>query len=235
MAKEQSSANLSAEIFATLKSRITRWEYPPEHRFTEEALCEEFGVSRSPIREALRMLVENGLVNKEPYRGYSVNQPDIVEIHDLYQVRLALEVFVVEQLAERGMDLATFDALYNDWQNFRSSLGGLQSSDLAAYDEAFHETLARALGNNVLLGMLHTIAERLHITRINDFMTAERQRETCAQHLTILESIRNKDVHSAREAMRINIENGRENVETAVKEALANAFLGRRRGAPGQD
>ncbi len=50
-------ANLSAQIFAVIKDRIIRWEYPPGHRFTEQELCEEFDVSRSPIREALRMLV----------------------------------------------------------------------------------------------------------------------------------------------------------------------------------
>ena len=57
------TSNLSAEVFATLKDRIIRWQYPPGHRFIEEQLCVEFKMSRSPVREALRMLVENGLVD----------------------------------------------------------------------------------------------------------------------------------------------------------------------------
>jgi DNA-binding GntR family transcriptional regulator len=101
--KNQSSPNISSEVFSTLKERIIRWDYAPGHRFTEEALCDEFGMSRSPIREALRMLVENGLVDKEPHRGYSVKQPDMKEIFDLYDVRLALETYVVATLAQKGM------------------------------------------------------------------------------------------------------------------------------------
>ncbi|MDQ2691396.1 MAG: GntR family transcriptional regulator, partial [Chloroflexota bacterium] len=57
--RELPSSTLSTDVFSTLKERIIRWEYAPGHRLTEERLCEEFGVSRSPVREALRMLVEN--------------------------------------------------------------------------------------------------------------------------------------------------------------------------------
>jgi len=85
----QPSPNLSTEIFTVLKDRIIRWQYASGHRFTEEGLCEEFGVSRSPVREALRMLVENDLVEKAPYKSYSVKQPDLQEIQELYDVRLA--------------------------------------------------------------------------------------------------------------------------------------------------
>ena len=67
--KNQTSANLSNDIFIALKDRIVRWHYPPGYRFTEEGLCEEFGVSRSPVREALRILVEKSLVDKEPRKG----------------------------------------------------------------------------------------------------------------------------------------------------------------------
>jgi DNA-binding GntR family transcriptional regulator len=56
---------LSNDVFSVLKERIIHWEYAPGHRFTEEALCEEFGISRSPVREALRMLVENRLPTKD--------------------------------------------------------------------------------------------------------------------------------------------------------------------------
>src|SRR5829696_383208 len=96
----QPSPNLSTEIFTVLKDRIIRWHYASGHRFTEEGLCEEFGVSRSPVREALRMLVENNLVEKMPYKGYRVKQLDMKEIHELYEVRMALETFVIERLTQ---------------------------------------------------------------------------------------------------------------------------------------
>ena len=61
---ETARAVRGSEIFTALKSRIIRWEYPPGYRFTEEEICKEFGVSRSPVRETLRMLEEHGLVDK---------------------------------------------------------------------------------------------------------------------------------------------------------------------------
>ena len=67
-------SGLSASIVATLKERIVGWNYPPEHRLTELSLCREFGVSRSPVREALRALVTNGFVRKLANRGYAVRQ-----------------------------------------------------------------------------------------------------------------------------------------------------------------
>jgi DNA-binding GntR family transcriptional regulator len=71
---EQTRQLRATELYDTLKGRILRWEYPPGHRFTEETLCKEFGVSRSPVRETLRMLEEQGLVDKVPYRGCTVKQ-----------------------------------------------------------------------------------------------------------------------------------------------------------------
>ena len=80
--------NLSARLVATLKERIVRWDYPPGHRFTEEGLCQEFGVSRSPVREALHVLSVRGLVDKIPHQGYTVKQLDINEIDELYEKAL---------------------------------------------------------------------------------------------------------------------------------------------------
>ncbi len=106
---ESSKAVRAAEIFSVLKTRIVQWEYPPGHRFTEEELCKEFGVSRSPVRETLRMLEENNLVDKIPYRGCTVKQPDLNEINELYDVRVILESAVAEHLATHGMPQADWD------------------------------------------------------------------------------------------------------------------------------
>src|SRR5204862_1866743 len=96
---ETARAIRGAEIFAALKHRIIRWEYPPGYRFTEEEICKEFGVSRSPVRETLRMLEEHGLVEKVPYRGCTVKQPDVQAINELYDVRAILETQVGELMA----------------------------------------------------------------------------------------------------------------------------------------
>lgn len=228
--KEQHSPNLSTDVFSVLKERIIRWEYAPGHRFTEEGLCEEFGVSRSPVREALRMLVENNLVDKAPHKGYSVKQLDMQEIHELYEVRMALETFVIERLASSEYPEKDWKELYRTWQNLRKA-AMTDSADFAKLDEEFHERLAIWTGNRTLLQQIRSIDERLYFIRVTDITTPARLRETCEQHLRILDCIKEKNIECAREALQLNIEDGRKNVEHAIKEALARAYLGSKAGA----
>jgi DNA-binding GntR family transcriptional regulator len=217
-------SNLSASIVATLKERIIHWQYPPEHRLTEAELCQKFGVSRSPVREALRTLATDGFVKKMPNRGYAVKQYNLREIEELYEVRLALELFVVECLAKRGTSKKEdMIALKRTWT---SLLNGSSKKDeeLARLDTLFHETLAQAAGNKSLLRQLRAINERLLLFRMIDFGRAHRVESTCHQHLEILKRIAAKDISGARKAMQRNIDEGRNNVHTVIKDALARAY-----------
>jgi DNA-binding GntR family transcriptional regulator len=217
----------ATELLTALKERIVRWEYPPGYRFTEEEICREFGVSRSPVRETLRMLEEQGLVEKIPYRGCTVKQPDVQAINELYDVRAILELAVVERLAATGLPDDLLAQLTSSWRRLGhvtdfSAVAGL---DLATEDRVFHEALAGAAGNRTLLDLLCTINERLHFMRMIDITTVDRLRDTCRQHLQILDAIAAHDGIAAREAMRVNIEGARQHVKSAIKEALAKAFL----------
>lgn len=222
---KQIPSPLSDDVFTTLKERIIQWKYPPGYRLIEESLVDEFGVSRSPVREALRMLVENGLVDKEPHKGYNVKQPDLREIHDLYEVRLALELYAVEMLAKNGMPMETREKLYATWKKVLEATPQ-PLADFAEQDEEFHESLAAATNNKSLLQYLHNIDERLHIIRMMDITSNDRLRSTCEQHLRILDGIQEGNVGAAREALEMNIQDGRAFVEHAVKAALAKAYLG---------
>jgi DNA-binding GntR family transcriptional regulator len=217
-----------AEIFTALKSRIIRWEYPPGYRFTEEEICKEFGVSRSPVRETLRMLEEHGLVEKVPYRGCTVKQPDVQAINELYDVRAILESAVVELLATAKQPPELLAGLARSWNDLArvSSYAQVEELDLANEDRVFHEALARATGNRTLFDLLHSINERLHFMRMFDITTVERLWDTCSQHLRIVDAIGVGDVMAAKDAMRLNIEGARRQVKNALKEALARAYLG---------
>lgn len=224
---ETQKAVRAAELCTILKNRIIRWEYPPGHRFTEEEICKEFGVSRSPVRETLRMLEEQGLVDKIPYRGCTVRQPDVQTINELYDVRCILELSVVEQLATEGIPVDVWGSLSETWIAFSrvAHWSEVADVDLAQEDRTFHETLAQAGGNRTLLDMLCTINERLHFMRMIDITTVERLGETCRQHLQILDAIANNNASAAKEGMRLNIEGARQHVKVAIKEALARAYL----------
>jgi len=218
--------NLSRQIYSALSERILGLRYPPGHRLTEEALCDEFGVSRSPVREALGMLVENGLVDKKARQGYSVRRLDLKEVEDLYDVRLVLEVAVVERLCQAGMDPAELARLERYWRGLYDGLPAM-AENLADSDEEFHATLARSAGNRVLQQMLRYVDKRIHFVRLADITNPERLKQTCLDHLAILGAIRDRDGGRAAEALRHNIEWGRKNVEAALKDALFRAYQGR--------
>ncbi len=216
--------DLSSEIYETIRQRIIGWEYPPNFRLLEESLCQEFGVSRVPVREALHMLERHNLVTKVPYQGCRVQQPDLQEISEWYDVRLALELFVVDQLI--GAPATSLDDLHKTWTNFAQV--NMTAQDWSVYvqaDEDFHEGLAAATGNRALLSMLHDLNERLSFVRVMDIQSADRLRRTCEQHLAILDCIRAGDGAAARTALRLNIAFGRANVEAAVKDALGRAYM----------
>lgn len=224
--KKRDLSNLSSSVVTTLKGEIVHWHYPPEHRLTEDELCKRFGVSRSPIREALRVLASDGFVKKLPNRGYVVKQYTIEEIEELYEVRLALELYAVERLA--GTDLTPHKAEFEDLKQTWTELlmePTMKPEEFAILDTFFHDTLARTVGNKSLLRCLRTINERLTLFRMLHFERRGSAEHTCRQHLRILERIMAKDAAGARDAMQGNIEEGRNNIRTTIKDALARAYL----------
>lgn len=215
---------LSGSIAAAIKERVINWQYPPQHRLTELALCREFNVSRSPVREALRVLVANGLVKRTPNRGYVVSQVNLRDIEEIYDVRLALELFSVETLAKQGVPDEALRELGETWRNLSRKSTGLKDEELAELDAHFHESLVELTGNGTLLRELRAINERLFVFRIIDCGRVGRLASTCVQHLALLKRIEAKDSEGARAALRANVEEARNIVRTTFKEALARAF-----------
>lgn len=214
--------NLSREVSRSLSRRILSLAYPPGHRLTEAALCAEFKVSRSPVREALGMLVENGLIDKQARCGYSVRRFDLGEISELYEARLVLELAVIERVCEKGMEPAELARLESYWRGLLGQLPRVPA-DLVDSDEEFHEILASAAGNRVLRQMLDYVDKRIHFARLADITNPDRLESTCLDHLAILRAIRERNPAIGAEAVRRNIEWGRRNVEAALKEALTLA------------
>jgi DNA-binding GntR family transcriptional regulator len=210
--------NLCNAIRDKLSERILHWQYLPGHRFTEEGLCAEFKVSRSPIRETLNMLVEDGLVDKQPRQGYRVRLMDFEEIKELYEVRLALEEHVVGSICRSGMDEKRIRELRAFWS------GLLRRLPAGAKAVAAAETLAKLTRNETLVRYLKEIDRRIHFVRLADITSPPRVKATCQEHLELLAAIRERDEQGALEALRRNIEGGRSSVEWAIKEALANAY-----------
>src|SRR5690606_15797553 len=104
------------------KQRIINWDYPPGYHLTEDAIRQEFNVSRIPVREALRMLEEKNFVEKIPHKGCTVKQPNLNEIHEIYETRMVLEFHIVKTLASTGIDETIWQNLHDTWANLEQEI-----------------------------------------------------------------------------------------------------------------
>lgn len=214
-----------SQVLATLRERILNWHYPPGHHLGEQSLCDEFAASRIPVREALRALAEQGLVDKVPNLGCYVKQLDVKETQQLYDMRLALELYVGESLAHRGPP----PALLAEERAYWEPLLGLRANDpvdgdeLVRADERFHFRLAEAVGNAPIMDALEEINARLRFVRLVVITTPHRVADTAGEHLAILDALERKDVEGVRKGLRQNLHHARNKVELAIASALMRA------------
>lgn len=226
-ARKTKTGNNAERIVEAVRERVYKWEYPPNHPLGEELLSQEFGVSRSPVREALRCLETEGVVRHVPNRGYFVRQYKTDEISELYVVRLALELFVAEQLALSPDRHDGVKALAEPWLQVMGHPGAHEPADLARIDETFHERLAEVTGNAMLLHHLKGINARLFVFRAMDFTFAKEHdtlKESCESHLHVIDSIVSGNPAVARTAIRANLEMGLGNVDKSMGRILAKTF-----------
>lgn len=152
-------SKLSESIFKTLRDRIIYLDYPQNFVLTEKQLCEEFGVSRTPLREAILKLESMHLVKSVPRYGTVVTPIDIKEIQDTYKVKANLEAMAGREAARRitAEESADLERIIEEL------LGAAGTRDIRAMfdgDIRFHEAIWRATGNLVLFDLLEDLHAR---------------------------------------------------------------------------
>jgi DNA-binding GntR family transcriptional regulator len=192
----------SEELVRLLRAEIVTNRLAPGARITEESLAEQFGVSRTPVREALRVLAREALLEYRPHAGYSVAAVSLDDLDDLYTIRVSIEEQVMARLGGI-VDLDALRPLEDFWGRPRVE----QQADVALVfsDEAFHEALADASGSSVFSSLLRNLNHRLHVLRIRDFADQDRVQRTFEQHWSILRAIRARDTRLAQALVRAHI------------------------------
>jgi DNA-binding GntR family transcriptional regulator len=200
---QDTTLTLAERLQEMLRMDIAMGVLPGGTRLTEEALAERYGVSRTPVRETLRVLARESLLSYTPRSGYVVQTIDLEEMDDLYAVRIAIE----EQSASRLVGAGQESILNNLLEFWGEMPERVASGDITLVyaDETFHEALAAASQSKVLAPMLQTINRRLHILRTRDFVSPERVRLTFDQHSAILRTLLAGDVRLAQAMLRAHI------------------------------
>ncbi|MCR5295748.1 MAG: GntR family transcriptional regulator [Lachnospiraceae bacterium] len=177
-------------VFLTLRGEILRGELSPGERLMEIALAEKLGVSRTPIREAIRMLEREGLVVMKPRRGAQVAKISVQELNDVLEIRKCLETLATRKVCER-MEKEELERMREAAAVFENLVASEQE-DLAALAEAdvnFHDTIYQGAGNRRLIQMLGNLREQMYRFRIEYLKEKDVRRKLADEHKRILDAV----------------------------------------------
>jgi DNA-binding GntR family transcriptional regulator len=215
-------ANLAEQVYAELKAQMNDFSLVPGDRFSEAELGARLGVSRTPVREALFRLRNEGLLDVESKSGWFVRPIDFGKLEQLYDLRVLLESASVLRLCTRAEPAPELDALKAVWLvPVAERLAG--GAEVGALDEQFHATLVRAAGNEEIARVHWDVTERIRIIRRLDFTRADRIDATYAEHAKILRAVIQRKPDAAQLLLRSHIEQSKSEVRKITLAALHEA------------
>lgn len=194
---------LGSTVYEHLKADILSLEFTPGTALQEIELGQRYGVSRTPVREALRHLLDEGLIERDG-RFYRVTELGPADIRDIYEVREALETTAVRLCIERADDqsMAKLSAQLEEQSK------ALARNDLAAFaalDSMFHLTIAAAAQNAFLLRQLVSTHDKVRLVRGREVVKPGWVERAIVEHKRILSALHRRDVAVADAEMRYHI------------------------------
>ncbi len=213
---EDSSAGLSltSKIFNILRDDILNGRYKEGEKLVEAKLAEDLGVSRTPVREALKQLELDGIVENLPNRGVIVMGISMQDIEDIFEIRSAIEGISARWAADRITDqeLGALKETYElmEFYTFKKDL-----EKFAEINTKFHEIIYKATKSRYLEQVLKDFQYYMKKTRIKSLQVEGRINDSLAEHKIILEAFLARDKKKAQEALTIHICNSKKNVEAS--------------------
>lgn len=203
-------------VFNTLRQAILKGELKPGERLMEIALAEKLGVSRTPIREAMRKLELEGLVVMIPRRGAQVANITEKDLNDVLEVRIALENVAIEKACTR-MSEEDMGRLWLAAKEFERTMAEGNLVRLAEADVEFHEIIYRASDNKRLNQVLNNLREQIYRYRVEYLKEEETRNVLVKEHEELTKAIRERDEKKAQEISFRHIENQRRAIIQSIE------------------
>lgn len=197
-------------VLEAIREAIMNGSLQPRERLMEIQLAEELGVSRTPVREALRKLELEGFIVMVPRKGAYVSDLSMKDIADVFEIRAALEGLAAALAAER----ITEDELEAMERLLVEKGEAIQQDNidkLVEVDTKFHEAMYKASRNERLSSIISNLREQIQRFRLTSLSVPGRKKESLEEHRNIVEAIQARDVQLARQLAQEHIENA-ENV-----------------------
>jgi DNA-binding GntR family transcriptional regulator len=222
LAAARGAGKLADHVYESIKAQIQEFRLVAGDRFSEAELGARLGVSRTPVREALFRLREEGFLGVESKLGWYVLPIDFDRLEQLYDLRLVLERASIARLcamAERAPELEALKAVWLVAPAERLS----DPRVVGMHDERFHAALVEATGNAEMARVHWDVTERIRIVRRLDFTRASRIEATYLEHARILRAVMQKKVDQAQLLLQAHIEQSKAEVRKITLHTLAAA------------
>ena len=183
-------------VFNTLRQAILRGELKPGERLMEIQLANKLGVSRTPIREAIRKLELEGLVLMIPRKGAEVAEITEKSLRDVLEVRRALEELAVQLVCEK-ITQEQIEELKASAKEFQNTLKDGDITKIAEADVRFHDVIYMATDNQKLILLLNNLREQMYRLRVEYLKRKEVHPQLIAEHEEIIEMIEKREKDTA--------------------------------------
>lgn len=203
-------------VFNTLRQAILKGELEPGERLMEIQLADRLGVSRTPIREAIRKLELEGLVLMIPRKGAEVAKISEKSLRDVLEVRRSLEELAIELACQRMSDEDIRD-LADAADAFRAAVQTADAMTIAETDEHYHDIIYNGTGNHRLVQILNNLREQMYRYRLEYIKDADKRQILVVEHDHILKAIKERHVVEAKAAIREHIDNQEITVSKNIK------------------
>lgn len=193
-------------VFNTLREAILKGELEPGERLMEIALAQKLGVSRTPIREAIRKLELEGLVVMAPRKGAEVAEITLKDLRDVLEVRKNLEELAVELACKKATE-ADIEEMKAAHEEFIKTISQKDLTVIAEADVKFHDVIYKITGNKRLIQILNNLREQMYRYRLEYIKDEKKRMIVTDEHLQIIEAIEDKNVDSAKNYIQVHIIN----------------------------
>lgn len=204
-------------VFNTLREAILKGELKPGERLMELKLADKMGVSRTPIREAIRMLEQEGLAVTVPRRGAEVAKMTEKDMKDVLEIRTALDELAVE-LACDCIDEAGLEHLYVAQEAFEEAIRTADVKKIAQADVAFHDAIYKATGNEKLMTLLSNLREQMYRYRVEYLKDDSSYPSLIEEHKQLVNGIKNKEKELVHTVMKNHVSNQAVAVQHIIRE-----------------
>ena len=204
-------------VFNTLREAILKGELKPGERLMELQLAAKLGVSRTPIREAIRMLEQEGLAVTIPRKGAEVARMTEKDMEDVLEIREALDELAAKIACTR-MTEDQLKQLETIKETFVESTRSHDVKRIAEADVSFHDVIYEATGNPKLVSMLNNLREQIYRYRV-EYLKEEKNYPTLiGEHEAIVEALYARNQDEVVRAMHTHIENQASDVKEIIRE-----------------